>query len=647
MNFRSLAMSNIRGNWRAYSAFFLSSVFSVLIFYIYASFLYHPDVLSGVIVGANKVRKALELCEYVIVIFSFLFVLYATSAFLKTRKLEFGLLSLFGMTRLQLRKLVIYETIGIGMLAIGTGIAAGMLLSKLFFMAIGVLLGSSSSIAFAAPLPAIGLTAGGFLAMFLVIAIVTSLSTGRSEIIELIRASRKPRSAPKYSPWLSLLAAVCLGGGYYLAVDISSVTFNVYALPILALVCVGTYFLYTQASIFIVRGLQRRKAIYYDRTNMLTLSQLAYKMKDNARILFIVTLLSAVILTASGAVYIMQVNSKENAVRISPYTIAFTEKGEGVHEVIQPEKLEEFLKAEELDIKHQLKLIGIPAGRASIDTNVGNIEYPSRQLLFVSESDYNVMADQQSISTTNLQPQQAALVISQWDKQDYSDAKLEVTVGGEVMSLPITSTLNREVMNKIDYAYGLIVLDDTRYEDWLAKTPESERIIVYGYELVSWEKAVDAMAKLKQQLPEELRMQYSVQRSIDYADAKQTIALTLFIGLFISLLFFVASGSMIYFKLFTELQEDIAQFKALQRIGMTGREIRRIVTSQIAVVFYLPVLLGSVHALFAMQTLDNLMGSSYWAYAFVIIGIYAFMQTVYFVLASSSYRRKISGGSRG
>lgn len=163
MTFRSLALSNIRGNWRSYSAFFLSSVFSVMIFYIYAAFLYHPEVTSGHIMAASKIRTGMVFCEYIIVIFSFLFVLYSNSAFLKTRQQEFGLFSLFGMTKVQLRKLVIYENAAIAALAIAVGIGLGMLFSKLFFMALTVLLNLQEAISFAAPIKAIGLTAGGFL----------------------------------------------------------------------------------------------------------------------------------------------------------------------------------------------------------------------------------------------------------------------------------------------------------------------------------------------------------------------------------------------------------------------------------------------------------------------------------------------------
>src|SRR5690606_21564938 len=106
MTFRSLALKNIRVNWRSYSAFFLSSLFSVAIFYIYYAFTVHPDVVNGQLAAASKVKSGMEFCLYLISIFSVIFILYSSGSFLKSRKKEFGLFSLFGMTRRQLRKLV-------------------------------------------------------------------------------------------------------------------------------------------------------------------------------------------------------------------------------------------------------------------------------------------------------------------------------------------------------------------------------------------------------------------------------------------------------------------------------------------------------------------------------------------------------------
>ncbi|WP_281885898.1 FtsX-like permease family protein [Paenibacillus sp. YYML68] len=440
MTFRSLAFSNIKGKWCSYIAFFMSCTFSVMIFYMYAAFLAHPDVVNGQIVGASKVRQGMLFCEYVIVIFSLLFVLYSNSAFVKTRQKEFGLFSLFGMTRAQIKRLVIYENTAISLLAIGVGIVLGILFSKLFFMALGVLLNLEQTIAFAVPAQAIWMTAFGFCILFTLISLWTARKIGGSQIIDLLKASRRPKGDLYYSPWLVAAAigslgmaytlALMMNGNNFLSLDFSS--FSVRALAILAAVLVGTYLVFTQFSVLVLGFIKKRYGIYYRRTNMLIISLLGFKIRDNARMLFIVSILSAIILTASSAFYIL--------------------------------------------------------GRSAPQENL-----------------------------------------------------------------------------------------------------------------------------------------------------KEMISLTMFIGLFISLLFFIASGSMIYFKLFTELQDDRAQFEALTRIGMTEGEIRNVVVTQVGIIFFVPCVIGIIHALVAMKTLDNILMSSNWIYSFVVIGIYLAMQTIYFVAACRSY----------
>lgn len=444
MTLRSLALSNIRGNWRSYSAFFMSCVFSVMIFYMYAAFVAHPDLTKGYMIGTSKVRLGMVLCQYIIVIFSFLFVLYSNSAFLKSRSKEFGLLYMFGMTRMQLRKLIVYESMVIAVMAIAAGIGLGILFSKPFFMTLAVLLGMKDSIAVVVPLHALWMTAGGFLMLFTLISIGTSMRIGHTEIVELLKTKSSSEEEIVYSPWLALLAITCLAVSYGMALNLKAANFHILALMILLTAIMGTYLLFTQFSVLLLRLIKDNTKVYYNRTNLLVFAQLGLKLKKNARMLFVVSILSAVILTASGTVYMLGL-----AVRLN-----------------------------------------------------------------------------------HMQTQ--------------------------------------------------------------------------------------------------------------YEDAQGVISLVMFIGLFISLLFFIASGSMVYFKLFAELQEDQTQYKALYRIGITQAELRRIIFRQIGIFFFAPCLVGIVHALIALKALNNLLMVSNWIYSFVVIGIYLAMQTIYYLLACSSYMKSIN-----
>jgi len=645
MTFRSLALSNIRGNWRSYSAFFLSSVFSVMIFYIYAAFLYHPEVTSGNIMAASKVRTGMVFCEYIIVIFSFLFVLYSNSAFLKTRQQEFGLFSLFGMTKVQLRKLVIYENAAIAALAIAVGIGLGMLFSKLFFMALTVLLNLQEAIPFAAPIKAIGLTAGGFFVLFMLISIWTALRIGRTEIIDLLKAARKPKGQLVFSPWLVAVSIVCLSAAYGMALSMNNANFMLLALPILITVVIGTYFLFTQLSILLLRFIQKRSSMYYKRTNMIVFAQLGYKIKDNARILFIVSILSAVVMTALGTVYIMNIGAKKNMLENSPYSLAYSEIGLNTHEVIDPAKLKQVVKEDGFKIVREAKLAGVLLNNYSIQWGDAKPNHYDYDVVIISATDYNKQASK--TGGPSLQPEngKVTLITPYVGNEKENIGVVTGSINGKKASFDVSGKVEAKVMNTMESNFYTFVMDDFSYMKLLSSVPEDELYVMYGYELSNWEKTAATVEKLTKLVPEKLHSQIDFSRVTYLNDMNEVVSLTLFIGMFISLLFFIASGSMIYFKLFTELQDDQAQFKALVRIGMTKGEIRKIVVTQVGIVFFVPVIVGICHALFAMKALDNLMESSNWIYSFVVIGIYIVMQTLYFITACSSYMKSMLRGA--
>ncbi len=134
---------------------------------------------------------------------------------------------------------------------------------------------------------------------------------------------------------------------------------------------------------------------------------------------------------------------------------------------------------------------------------------------------------------------------------------------------------------------------------------------------------------------------YTSDRYSQYQSMMQLLSLSMFAGLFVSLLFFIGSGSLIYFKLFTELPDDARMFGRLRRIGVTTRETRKIVTTQIAIVFLLPFAAGSIHALVALDALGTLLMTDVTGYSLIVIGLFAVVQFGFFLLTRWTYLRAL------
>ncbi|PLT47251.1 ABC transporter permease protein YvcS [Paenibacillus pasadenensis] len=644
MTFRSLALNNIRGNWRSYAAFFLSSVFSVLIFYLYASFVLHPDVVNGKIEQAQGVKKMMEVCMYLILIFSFFFVLYSSSAFVKTRKKEFGLLTLFGTTRGQLRKMVVYESLAVAALSIAAGLGLGILLSKLFILTLGVLIGTDVPIRFLVPGRAVLLTAGGFLLLFFVISLLSALRVGRSEIIDLLGEGRRPKRPPAFSPGLSALAALSLGAGYAMAAMTTVQTFMMLALPIIGFTVLGTYFLYTQLSVAVIRLLQRRKSFYYKGTNLLSISQLAFRIKDNARILFVVTVLGAIVMSAASTVYVFQKLQRDQILEHTPYTVGYVEQGPG-HSVMDPDQAAALLEQDGGSVTERSEVKGLHAsglvGAAFRDDRPGDA-------MVVALSDYNREAERVGLPKRSLDGDAGFLVepFRSMQEKGKPEGELLGRIGDEPLRLKLDESAYGAALSPIAQASWLLVVSDRQMERWTAAAPASAKLAFYGFELADWEHRLADVKRFDEALTPAAKEQAQTYRVSSYIEMRQSIGLTVFIGLFISVLFFIASGSLLYFKLFTELQEDRSQFRALNRIGLTSGELRRTVGVQVGLLYLVPCLVGIVHSLFAMQALGTLIGRPVWMYGLVVMGVYILMQAAYCLISWTTYTRSIVRDSR-
>lgn len=345
MTFRNIVYKNIMGNLNKYVMYYLSNTLVVTIFFIFANFIYNPQVKGVNIMGSMgaMASEIMFLCNSIIIIFALVFTTYSISGFLKSRKKEFGLLSMFGLTRGQIRGYVILENVIVSLTAIATGILFGMLFSKLFFMAITVILALNVEIPFVISAKAIIITLIAFFVLFQGIGFIVSYKIKNDNIIELLKGDRIPKPVPKFSKVKALLSIVLIAAGYIIAVY-SGMAIMFTMLPILILVILGTYLLYSQFSVFFTNGLQKNKKIYYRGINFITLSQIIYKLKDNAKILFIASILSAVTLTASVSVYSIQKNILGAIQQNFPQDFSIIEREPVSNNVMLSEEIEKTIK---------------------------------------------------------------------------------------------------------------------------------------------------------------------------------------------------------------------------------------------------------------------------------------------------------------
>ncbi|MEC0599149.1 FtsX-like permease family protein [Bacillus spizizenii] len=640
MNLRTIARKNILGNLQRYVAYFLSCVFAVSVFFVFTSFIFHPDVNEDNVYGGSLVKTCLSAALVVIIVFCIFFISYSNSAFSQARKKEFGLLTLFGTSKQQLRKMIYYEQSLISLAAIAAGIGAGLLFSKLFFMIMTWMLSVKVPISFVIVPKAFVMTAAGFLILFQTLLILSLARIRKLEIIELIKAAQKPKSLPAYSKWLTVLSLLCLAGGYFLSATANAIDMVFRVFPILILVLIGTYFFFTQSSVAFFRMLYRKKHSFYKGTNIIVRSNMIFRLKDHARMLFLTSVITAVILTATGVIYMFYADLEKQEEQSIPQSVAWVEKDASSFQVMKPETAENTLKKADADIKYKVNATGIPVTFQS-DSPYGNRK---AKALLISEKIYNQVAKEKGFPVIHLQENEAFINVpfQMMVKDTFGEGEKAAfhMKSGKTLSYIMKKQQNKGILMSVEGVSRLLVVSEKSFDSLTQEVPLKDQMRVVGYELEHWQETVDVSEKLGNMVPKEHISDFQT-RAPSYQIVKQGVALMLFIGLFVSVLFFIVQGSMLYLRMFTEIEDTRVQVLALKRMGITDKEIHSILGRQIGFLFFIPFIAGTIHAGFAYAALSNMLNSNLFLEAVIVIFIYFVFQAVYYIVTRHIYKRAV------
>ncbi|PEI95049.1 ABC transporter permease [Bacillus pseudomycoides] len=649
MSFRQLAWNNVIRNNRLYIGHFLSSIFTVIIFFTFELLVFHPQ-FSGKLAATSVSMSALgtqgfKIAQYLIIFFSFFCILYSVSAFLKTRKREFGILILHGMTNAQLKQLIFIENMLIGSSSIIVGIGIGLIFGKLILLLSASIFALKGGLPFYFPAKAILVTFISFFLLFLLVSLFTTRIIKLSQVIELMKSEDKPKPEPKVSKWLAIFSVLFIGMGYAVAfyLDTALKTGNHYIYALLICVCfsvLGTYFVFTQFGFYLIETVKKRQETFFKKTNLLTISELAYRMTDNAKTLFLVTILSTVTFTSIGVC--LAIGSSSLALAQTPYAFTYTSyKGN----ILETPHISE--------IKKQLDGAGFSYKLAS-----STIVNTDNMLDVMKLTDYNVAAKIFGYSSEQLKNEQDSLILpskSRLKGQSQDDLKKEASTlkkGDVLIHLSNSKIL---LNNEIRPAYGaIVVVADSVYEKLNSALQLQENVqdqyTQYGFLIKNWTDTEVVSQKLQKIIYSDKqtgKQSYSFNSLyLKWLEGKQTNAILSTISVLVGIVFFVFAISFLYFRLFTDLDRDKQQYEMLSKIGLTQKELKRIVTQQISILCFIPIIIAMIHSSVAFMALQYLaqrrsIGLSVTGNSILIFISFIFVQFIYFLIIRRNYLRQM------
>ena len=652
-----LAISNLIKNRKLYYPFALSVILAVTISYLFYSLAFNPKIVD--LRGASAIQFTLQLGLIVVTFASAIIVLYANSFVMKNRSKELGVYGMLGLEKRHLIGMTFKELLIFGLVTVTAGIGIGALFDNLIFALLLKLAKMKVELVATFQWSVVLSILLVFGVIFLVIVFLNAVRIIRMDALQLSREKAKGEKKGRFLVLQTLVGLITLGGGYYLAQSVKDPVSAVLTFFIaVMLVIFATYLLFNAGITVFLQLLKKNKRYYYQPNNLISVSNLIFRMKKNAVGLATIAILSTMVLvTMSAATSIY--NGSENIKKLM-YPHDFDVKGQNVEVEDLDKLLTQYASEKNLTISNKDVLSYASFGLSSQDgTKLTTFEkgqnnvMPKTVFLVFDQKDYEKMTGQKLHLSDN--------EVGLWAKNDqlkgqkaFSLNDQEYRIKEEIQQdFIINHVSNQYVLLLSDYNY-LVVPD---LQSFLDKYQDSA-IYTQLYGGMDVTASQEEQLKLSDDFDEYVNnfshnlqsedgMVYNgTTRSDAIAEMNALFGGILFIGIFLSIIFMVGTVLVIYYKQISEGYEDRERFVILQKVGLDQKQIKQTINKQVLTVFFLPVIFAFLHLAFAYHMLSLILKvigvvdtAMMLSVTLSICGIFALIYVLIFMITSRSYRR--------
>ncbi|GMR67108.1 FtsX-like permease family protein [Bacillus sp. MN7755] len=646
MTFWQFAYKNVTRNSRAYFAYFLSSAFSIAVFFSFAVYVFHPQLQE--LGTSDRISGLIIFSEVVIVFFSFFFLLYSIGTFLKVRKKQFGVLTVLGISRKQLKRLVFMENMLIGILSIFFGIQFGLVFSQLFLL-VTAKITHAPGLYLYWPTKAIILTTTIFLGLFIFVSAFTPMLIRTRKAVRLLKEGNIKQKERKPSILISLFGSICLLSGYVLAgnpkyfVSLGTTIGNIYVVSsifiIPALIAIGTYLFFSQISFLLIRILKKRRKFYMKRINMLWISDLASRVRTNINMLFIVAMLSTLAFTMITFIYGVGKFMKFDVANNTPFPFTYLSYDANPLASQHMDWLEKRLSEEQFSYKE------FKTDLYAVSLQKDEVTPYDQDAYVLKESDYNKLTTALHRKQFFVQKNETYILPGYGYKDILSPIqefkRKNVTISQNSFTLHVKGYETFSVIP----AQLLILSDDT--VDALSNS--MKHLTMYNFQVKDWEKThviaaefIDKLVKDRKSITSEEPLYMIEQASNTLYQIQLSAASFFLIGTFLGVIFFIGAGSVLYFRMYTDLTNEQEKYITITKIGLTESEMKRSATIQLAILFFVPYIMASIHTIFATKMLQEIINLSLFTEVTVVLMIFGTIEIIFFLLIRSLYMQKLS-----
>lgn len=630
--YSKLAWTGIRKNKKLYTPYILTCTGMVMMFYIVA-FLTNSDVFRS-LPGGDTMQGILSLGYSVTGIFSLIFLFYTNSFLVRRRKKEFGLYNILGMGKRNLAMVMFWESLIIALISLAAGLITGIALSKFAELGMVNILEAEAAFTFTVEPIAVLQTLGLFAVIFVLILLNTLRQIHLSKPIELLHSENTGEKPPRANWFLALAGAVVLATAYYLAVSIENpLEAMAWFFVAAVMVIIATYLLFVAGSVAICRILQRKKGYYYKTNHFVSVSSMVYRMKRNGAGLASICILCTMVLVMVSSTVCLYIGAEDSLRARYPRNInmdVLTSQPAGldaeivaqVKDVSSQAVSDQGLTTENILDYRVAAFAGYVQGdRVLVDSAQINSASLSDisvmyQVFVVPLEDYNRLMGQKE----TLEPGEAILYLTKME--EYTQDTITI---GNMEPFRVKKTVSEFADNGIDSMQIIpsLYLFVPDFDETVASLmeitdekgdPVAELHWFYGFDLDCDD---DTQILVQNQIESGLgQLEVSDQAELTVGCegvAKERASFyglyggLFFLGILLGVVFLFAAVLIMYYKQVSEGYEDQSRFEIMQKVGMTKKEIRKSINSQILTVFFLPLITAGVHLTFAFPLINKLM----------------------------------------
>lgn len=658
-----LALSNLIKNRKLYYPYALATILAIAITYIFTSLTLNPHLDD--LTGSDPIKMVLGMGLVIVALSSGIIVLYANSFVMKNRSKELGLYSMLGLEKRHLFSMILKETVIMSFVTLLLGIGVGALFDKLIYAFLQRLIGESTGLVSTFQVMTIPIVLVIFACIFSLLVLVNGFRLLRLNPLQLTKDGLKGEKKGRFLVIQTFLGLGSMGYGYYLALSVQNPVIAImsFFLAVL-LVILGTYLLFNAGTTVVLQLLKKKKNYYYKPNNMISISNLVFRMKKNAVGLATIAILSSMVLVTLVGAASIYAGKKDYLASATPHD--YSVAGNKVDLTSTKKLMDDFLiktgeQANE-EVAVSYLLFGIKnqeTNKLTVFTKNERKVVPKSIVLVFSQETFKQLTGKE----LNLSSNQIAL----YTKNKTLKTQKSLSIDGKNYQIhrQLGDFINKKIPNiyKIivsDYSY-LVVPDIKIFESSMKGTSIAQATYV-GVNVKDPTHDAKKNSDLLDQMTDKATQQLAGQTtgvSQSYLTANSRydaegmvngfVGGTFFIGIFLSIIFMLGTVLVIYYKQISEGYEDRERFVILQKIGLDDLQVKQTIRKQVLTVFFLPLIFAFIHLAFAyhmisliVRIIGVLNPDLMLVVTIIVCGVFFLAYVLVFALTSRSYRRIVS-----